>query len=160
MSPPAITGRPLQYFIHYDFDALRMELAGSLVGRAAQKANEAWRSATLMARRWPWVVDISYITEADEDGRVVLRQWLQQGVRILASSVASRAIANSIPSAHVPTALPHRTLLDRVVSWFSRSTAGNPARAERRKVPPAGVKENNADNARFPLGGEMEQEVR
>jgi hypothetical protein len=160
MSARAITGRPLQYFIHYDFDALRMELAGSLVGRAARKAYEAWRSATLMARRWPLVVDISYITEADDDGKAVLREWLEEGVRILASSGASRAIANSIAGAHVPGAQPQRKLLDRVLCWLSRSTDGNPARAERARFHAAGVKENNADNARFPVTGEMEQQVR
>jgi hypothetical protein len=101
-------GQTLQYFIHYDFDALRMGIAGSLIGKAARKAYDAWRSSTLLARQLPRIVDISYVTEADEDGRAVLREWQEQDVRIVASSNASRVIANSILSA----------------------PAGNPARAE------------------------------
>jgi predicted transcriptional regulator len=94
LSPATNSGQPLQYFIHDDSDALRMEIAGSLVGRAAQKAYEAWRSSSMTGRQ-PLVVDISYVTDADQAGRAVLRAWQVQGARIVASSFISRAIVNS-----------------------------------------------------------------
>ena len=94
MSPAASSGQPLQYFIHDDSDALRMEIAGSLAGKAAQKAYEDWRSSCMTGRA-PLVVDISYVTDADQDGRTVLRAWQVQGARIVASSFVSRGIVNS-----------------------------------------------------------------
>jgi hypothetical protein len=156
MSPAAASGQPLQYFIHYDYDALRMEISGSLVGRAAQKAYEAWRSASFLTRPQPLVVDISYVTEADEHGRAILRAWEGQGARIVASSAASRAIASSILRAPVPRSLPQRTVLNRLASLFSRTTAGNPARAEAARIASAGAKQKSAYNAGFPVRGEVE----
>ena len=83
--------QPLLYFIHHDFDTFRMEISGSLVGRAAQEAYEAWRSARLLARRARVVVDISYVTEADEYGEAVLQAWHKQEVqRGWASAVCQR----------------------------------------------------------------------
>lgn len=138
MSPAAISGQPLQHFIHYDFDALRMEIAGSLIGRAAQKAYEAWQTAILLARRLPLVVDISYVTEADEDGRAVLRAWRKQGARIVASSFASRAIADSIRGV----------------------AAGNPASAEHASTRPAGATQKAAENTGFSARDQLERQVR
>ena len=125
------SGRPLQYFIHYDSDALRMEISGRLVGTAAREAYQAWRSVDVMAPRRELVVDISYVTEADQDGRAVLRLWQEQEARIVASSLASRAIVESILSAPVLRPLPQRTLLDRLASLFSPPTAGRSARQAR-----------------------------
>jgi hypothetical protein len=101
MNPVASGGHPLRYFIHDDFDALRIELSRGLVGRAVQKAYEAWRSASLLGRRARLVVDISYVTEA-EHGKTVLRTWHERKARIVASSPASRAIADSVLDAPVP----------------------------------------------------------
>lgn len=76
-----------------------MEISGCLTGRAAQEAYEGWRSATRVAPRLRCVVDISYVTSADETGRAVLRAWRAEGVGIVASSCISRAIADSTPGA-------------------------------------------------------------
>lgn len=99
MNSTAAGAQPLRYFIHDDFDAFRMEISGSLVGPAAQKAFEDWQTARFLARRARRVVDISYVTEADEDGKAVLRAWQEQKAQIVASTPASRAIANSIAHA-------------------------------------------------------------
>ncbi len=143
MSPAATHAQPLQYFIHYDFDALRMEIAGSLIGKSAQRAYEAWRTALLMARRLPLVVDISYVTQADDCGRAVLRRWRKEEARLVASSSTARAIADS--SLCAPVAGP---------------TAGNPACAELTETGPADAKQNSSQNAGFFVGGEVEQQVR
>ena len=93
---PAIGGdRPLQYFIHDDFDALRMEISGSFIGRAAREAYEAWRRWILMVRPQPVVIDISYVTDADEGGKAILRAWRKQGARIVGLPCCSGAAAAS-----------------------------------------------------------------
>jgi hypothetical protein len=160
MSLATSSGQPLQYFIHDDYDAFRIEISGSLVGRAAQKAYEAWRTASLMARRQTRVIDISYVTEADEHGRAALRAWHEQDARIVASSLASRMIADSILTTTAPTPLPRRPVLDRLASLFARRTARIPADAEALGIASAGANEKNAENARVLVRGEMEERVR
>ncbi len=75
MNPTATDAQPLRYFVHDDFDAFRMELAGGLVGAAARGAYETWRVARLLSHRARLVVDISYVTQADEEGKAVLQAW-------------------------------------------------------------------------------------
>ena len=158
---PALSGaHPLRYFIHDDFDAFRIELSGSLVGLAAQKAYETWRSASLLGRRGRLVVDITYVTEADEHGKAVLRAWRELKARIVASSPASRAIADSVLDAPVPLPSARWTLIGPLGSFFRRLAAGNPAAAESAGIPSADTKQPDVENTEFPLIREMEQQVR
>lgn len=94
MIPATAGGQRLQYFIHNDTDALRMEMSGSLTGLEARQAYEAWRTATILAYQQRLVVDISHLTDADETGGAILRAWQRGSARIVASSAASRAIAD------------------------------------------------------------------
>ena len=155
MNPAASGAHPLRYFIHDDFDAFRIELSGSLVGRAAQKAYEAWRSESLLGRRARLVVDISYVTEADEHGKAVLRTWHELKARIVASSPASRAIADSVLDAPVPLPSARWTLVSPLGSFFRRL-----AGAESAGIPSADAKHPDVENTEFPLIREMEQQVR
>ena len=150
----------LQYFIHDDFDAFRMEISGGFVGRAAQKAYESWRSALVLARRDRFVVDISHVTEADEQGRAVLQAWRRQDARIVASSAVSRKIANSIARETVPQPSASRSIVGRLVSFFSWQAAGNPASAESLRASSADAKESRVENIGFPSAGQMEPQVR
>lgn len=84
MTPTASHARPLQYFIHDDFDALRMEISGSLAGKGAHAAYDALRHESFIVRRQPLVIDISHVTDVDEQGRAVLRAWRGQGAQIVA----------------------------------------------------------------------------
>jgi hypothetical protein len=158
---PALSGaHPLRYFIHDDFDAFRIELSGSLVGLAAQKAYETWRSASLLGRRGRLVVDITYVTEADEHGKAVLRAWRELKARIVASSLASRAIADSVLDAPVPLPSARWTLVGPLGSFFRRLAAGNPAGAESAGIPSADAKQPDVENTGFPLIRELEQQLR
>ncbi len=94
----------LRYFIHDDFDAIRMELAGSLLGVEAQKAFDSWRRTAVMAHHTPLIVDITYVTDIDDNGRAVLRQWRHHDARILASSLESRALLHSAGSSAIADA--------------------------------------------------------
>jgi hypothetical protein len=140
MTTMAAGTQPLRYFIHDDFDAFRMEVSGSLVGSAAGAAYEAWRVARPLASRARLVVDISYVTQADEHGEAVLQAWLEQKVQIVALSPAALAIENSIPRAppHLRSTPP--TLAGRLAFLFRRPTAGNPANAERPRISSADSK--------------------
>jgi hypothetical protein len=160
MSPSPISERPLQYFIHYDFDALRMEISGSFAGIAAQRAYNAWRRASSLAGRLPLVVDISYVTDADALGRAALRAWRRQHARIVASSQLSRAIADATLSATAPRPSPHGATRNRLAALFSWLTAGIPAQVETADDSSAVVKHNDAVNAGLLPRGEMEQYMR
>lgn len=159
MNPAASGGHLLRYFIHDDFDTFRIELSRSLVGRAAQKAYEG-RSTSLLGRRARLVVDISYVTEADEHGKAVLRTWHELKARIVASSPASRTIADSVLDAPVPLPSVRRTLVSPLGFFFSRPAAGNPAGAESAGIPSADAKQPDVENTGFPLIRELEQQVR
>jgi hypothetical protein len=150
----------LRYFVHEDFDALRMEIAGSLVGRAAQKAYESWRSAFFLTRRARLVEDITHVTEADEDGMAVLKAWHGQAARIVASSKVSRKIADSILRASVPQPSARTTIFGRLASFLSWHSAGNPASAESPETSSADAKESHVDNIQFPAAGVMEDQMR
>jgi hypothetical protein len=129
MSPAAtVLGERLQYFIHDDFDAIRMEISGSLLGAAARRAFDTWRRAAMIGSRRRQIVDISYVTEADENGRAALLAWQRHDAHILASSSASRAVLDSIASL----------------------TAGSSASAEAGSVASAEAIETNAENAGLP----------
>jgi hypothetical protein len=160
VNPTATDAQPLRYFIHDDFDAFRMELAGGLVDAAARGAYETWRVARLLSHRARVVVDISYVTQADEEGKAVLQAWQEQEAHIVASSPASFAIANSITlaSAHVPSA--RRPAARRLGSFFSRPTAENLANAEASAVSSAASEQKSLENSGFPFLSEMEQQVR
>jgi len=160
MSAPAAVVPSLRYFIHDDFDAFRMEISGSFVGRAAQKAYESWRSALFLARRARLVVDISHVTEADEQGKAVLRAWRRQDARIVASSAVSRKIANSIVRDTVPRPSAPRSIVGRLVSFFSWQSAGNPAAAESLRESSADAKESRVEDIGFLAAGQMEPQVR
>ncbi len=94
----------LRYFIHDDSDASRMELAGSLLGVEARQAFDSWRRTAAMAHHTPLIVDITYVTDADDDGRAVLREWQRHDARVLASSLASRALLHSAGTSAVADA--------------------------------------------------------
>jgi hypothetical protein len=133
MSPTAGGGRPLQYFIHDDFDALRMEISGSLAGTAARKAYDAWRRATFLVRRQLLFIDISYVTDVDEHGNAVLRAWQGHGVRIVGSSLMC----------------PMNTII-----------AGNRACAERATIASAVRTPNHTENTGLHVHDETVQQVR
>ena len=123
----------LRYFVHDDSDAIRMEIAGSLSGAEAQKAFDSWRRATSVVQQSPLIVDITYVTEADESGRAALREWQRRDARILASSLESRALLHS---------------------------AGSSAAADESGPASAHAKERNVENAALSFACRMECAVR
>lgn len=124
MSSAALGLEPLEYFIHNDFDALRIEMAGTLSGAAARSAYEESITALRLWHQRRLIVDITYVDQADEMGRAVLRAWQQLRARIAAASPASRAIAAKIISAPPTESAPRGGFLRRLLSMdagFCRS---------------------------------------
>lgn len=118
MSPSVSGGRPLQYFIHHDFDALRMEISGTLAGKAAEEAYDSWRREMLIEDRLPPVIDISYVTGMDSLGQAALRAWREFGARIVTSS--------SVPTTGNP-ARAERTRAESAVAYKANAeNAGFP----------------------------------
>jgi hypothetical protein len=117
-----------QFFVHNDPDAVRVELAGSLRGTDVETARQAWQRAILLGGRAegplcavnsdtpkPVIVDITFITHADEHGRALLIVMHQSGARIVAQSPESSAIARPIVIQPIE---PH----EPKPGWFHRLT--------------------------------------
>jgi hypothetical protein len=98
-----MTTQALQYFIHHEPDAFRLELSGILSGDGAQSVYHAWRTALSIIGERPLVVDMTYIVDVDERGRTLIRLWRRHGARIVAASPASCALAESILGESFPS---------------------------------------------------------
>src|SRR6476646_3328447 len=73
----------LQYYMHDEPDAFRLELAGALEGDGAQDVYHAWRTALSIVGARPFIVDLSYVSGIDDYGRALVRLWRANGVRIV-----------------------------------------------------------------------------
>lgn len=92
----------LQYYLHDEAAALRIEIAGDLTGAAARSVEQALRTAKSTLGGRPIVVGLTAVAEADDDGRGLLLTWHRGGARIIARSMDSRTLAESILGASVP----------------------------------------------------------
>lgn len=86
----------LQYSIHDGSAAMRFELAGSLSGNGAQSVRYAWQTALSVIGDRPLAIDITRVTDADDDGRALLLRCRQHGAKIIAESRESRALAAAV----------------------------------------------------------------
>ncbi|HEY1336017.1 MAG TPA: hypothetical protein VGF59_00840 [Bryobacteraceae bacterium] len=91
-----ITNQALQYYLHDEADAFRLELSGSLSGEGARSVYQAWRTALSIIGVRTVIVDITYLSDIDERGRTLLRLWRGRKARIVAASARSRALAGSV----------------------------------------------------------------
>jgi hypothetical protein len=76
--------------------AFRLELAGNLNHEATQRLDQDWRTASSTIGDRRLVVDLTLVTGADEQGRDLLTRWTTEGAQLIATSAASRALAESI----------------------------------------------------------------
>jgi len=105
----------LQFFVHDDPDAVRVELAGSLRGADVETVHHAWQGVAFTNALKPVIVDITFITHADEHGRALLIVMHQSGARIVAQSPESSAIAQPIVIQPIEAHEPRP-------GWFHRLT--------------------------------------
>ncbi len=94
----------LQYYMHDGPNAFRFELAGNLNREGARRLYQDWRTASSTIGDRRLIVDMTFLTDADERGRALLVRWCREGARIIANSKASRAMAESILGEALPEA--------------------------------------------------------
>jgi len=92
----------LQYYMHDGPSAFRFELAGNLNNEAARDLDQAWRTASSMIGDRALVVDMTFVTGAEEDGRSLLSRWYAEGAQLIARSKVSRALAEVIVGGPLP----------------------------------------------------------
>src|SRR5262245_47264194 len=116
-----MTTELLQYYMHDEPDAFRLELSGTLADRAAQDVYHAWRTALSIIGKRSVVVDLTYVSAADPYGRALLRLWRGAGARIVARSTESRALVESILGERLPDSPAKPGLMQRLGGIFRRS---------------------------------------
>ena len=104
----------LQYYMHDEPDAFRLELSGALEGDGAQDVYHAWKTALSIVGARPFIVDLTYVSATDDYGRALVRLWRDNGVRIVGEGR--------------PDEPPKPTLTQRFSAIFSqrRNTAAEP----------------------------------
>jgi hypothetical protein len=117
----------LQYYMHDGPTAFRFELAGNLNQQDARRLEQAWRTASSVIGDRRLIVDMTFVTGVDEQGRALITRWHREGARLIASSKASRALAESIlgkPLPEPPTNVGGATVSDRTWLPFRASFLG------------------------------------
>ena len=110
----------LQYYLHDEPDAFRLELSGRLSGAGAESIYHAWRTALSIIGGRLLIVDVTFVQEADELGRALLRIWHRTGARIIAASPESCALAESIVGEPLPQAPAKPRFFERWRNLFRR----------------------------------------
>src|SRR5258708_859699 len=112
----------LQYYMHDGPSGFRCELAGYLDNDGARELHQAWRTASSVIGDRELIVDMTFVTNVDEDGRSLLARWFADGARIVAKSNVSRALAEAIIGKPLPDfASPGRPGADRTWLPFHKS---------------------------------------
>jgi hypothetical protein len=156
----------LQYFVHDDMDAFRLELSGSLSGEGAWSVYHAWRTALSTVDERPVIADITFVTDADEGGRGLLHLWHRSGVRIKAATAESCALAESILGEPLSLRAPSPR-----IGWFQRlatairghsavAAAGIPAHAEQTRTASASARNKSSEFTRVSGCHELEYHLR
>ncbi|MCU1261646.1 MAG: hypothetical protein JWO80_4531, partial [Bryobacterales bacterium] len=86
----------LSYYMHEGPTAFSIELAGTLAAEGAKRLEQDWRSAAAVIGKKELVVDLSFVTEIDPAGRLLLLRWRRNGATIVATTPESRALVESI----------------------------------------------------------------
>ena len=94
----------LQYYMHDGPSAFRFELAGNLNNEAARDLDQAWRTASSMIGDRALVVDMTFVTNAEKEGRSLLARWYAEGAQLIARSKVSRKLAEAIVGKPLPDA--------------------------------------------------------
>ena len=88
--------RTLQYFMHEGPSAFRFELAGDLDDEGAHRLQQDRRAASSVIGDRALIVDMTFVTGAEQEGRTLLARWYAEGAQLVAKSKASRALAEAI----------------------------------------------------------------
>lgn len=84
------------YYMHDGPSAFRFELAGALSAKAARELEQARRAASSTMGGRSLIVDLSYVTETDDAGLSLLRDWRERGAQFIATRSPASAIVESV----------------------------------------------------------------
>jgi hypothetical protein len=131
--------RTLQYYMHDGPAAFRFELAGDLNSEGALRLERDWRLASSVIGDRSLIVDITFVTSSDQDGRELLGRWHRAGAQIIANSKSSMDLAEAAlgkplelpPRVERPsregTWMPFRTSMSAIRAIASRMTRAEAA---------------------------------
>jgi hypothetical protein len=125
----------LQYFVHYGPAALRFELAGDLNDEGAGRLEQDWRTASAVIGDRSLIVDLTFVTGAEAEGRTLLARWYAAGAQLIAQSNVSRKLAEAIVGKPLPAFASTRGA-GANGTWLPFSTS---ASITRRRVAATGV---------------------
>jgi hypothetical protein len=108
--------RALQYYMHDGPTAFRIELAGYLDCEGTLRLDQDWRTASSAIGDRARIVDMTFVTNLDEEGKVLLRSWHQEGARLVANSTTSRVLAESVLGSPLPASTADATVSHR--TWL------------------------------------------
>jgi hypothetical protein len=99
-----MNNQTLQFYMHDGPTAFRFELSGNLNRTGAYQLDQAWRTAASVIGDRRLIVDLTFVTDADEHGRRLIRRWHQEGAWVIANTKASRCLAESMLGEPLPEA--------------------------------------------------------
>jgi hypothetical protein len=94
--------RALQYFMHDGPAAFRFEMAGDLDKEGARRLEQDWRTASSVIGDRALIVDMTFLTGADKEGRSLLAEWYANGAHLVAKSKISQELAEAILGGPLP----------------------------------------------------------
>lgn len=118
----------LDFYIHDEYDALRLKIDGDLCGPGVAGLDQSWRTAHSILRGRLLIIDVVSADCADECGRDLLLSWHRIGAKIIARSEESRAFARSTIGVPVEILVPKPRWLEKLSDFFAgaRPASGNP----------------------------------
>jgi len=96
--------QPLDYYIHDGPAVFGVQLKGFIDDEGARRLDQVWRTASSLPGGRRPMVDITFVTGVEEEGRQLLMGWHRSGVHLAAASEGSRALAEAVLG--VPLAAP------------------------------------------------------
>ena len=128
----------MSLYLHDSHRLFRFVLRGSLEGPWVRELEGAWITARSILRAKDVIVDLSGLTEADEEGIGLLSRMAESGVRLIAASPPeSPGLARLLgtPAAQaLPRQRPIRSLWSSLLCWLVG--CGHPARRARSNEAP------------------------
>lgn len=97
-----MNNQALKYYMHDGPSAFRFELEGQLTDESARRLEQDWITASSVMAGRTLIVDMTFVTAADEAGRELLGRWHASGARLVAASKTSRSLAESIIGGRLP----------------------------------------------------------
>lgn len=94
--------RALQYFMHDGPAAFRFELAGDLNSEGARRLEQDWRTASSVIGDRALILDLTFLTGAEEEGLALIARWHTNGAQLIAKSRLARELVESIIGEPLP----------------------------------------------------------